>query len=76
MPQAEFLAWVEFYRMYPFDDLHRFHRPAALVATSFGGGDINPRLEWLHPEPSTINMSDADLNTMKAFGFTRKGSAA
>lgn len=73
MPQSEFQAWAEFYRLYPFDDMHRFHRPAALVSTALGGGDIQQRLEWLSPEPTTIDLSEADMNTLRAFGFTKKG---
>lgn len=73
MPQSEFQAWCEFYRLYPFDDMHRFHRPAALVSTALGGGDIQQRLEWLSPEPTTIDLSEADMNTLRAFGFTKKG---
>ena len=37
MTEAEFEGWREFYRLYPFDDFHVYHRPAALVAASFGG---------------------------------------
>lgn len=69
---AEFASWIEFYRLYPFDDFHRFHRPSALVARSMGGGEIQPLLDWLQPDRSTEGMSDADMNTLKAFGFTGK----
>lgn len=56
MSRVEFLRWGEFYKLYPFDDFHRYHRPAALVASSFGGGDLRARLEWLFPSQA----SDAD----------------
>lgn len=39
MTQREFESWWQFYQLRPFDDLHRFHRPAALVAHSLGDGD-------------------------------------
>jgi hypothetical protein len=71
MTQAEFTRWREFYAVFPFDDLHRVHRPAALVASALGGGDLQRRLDWLQP-PATVdgqNMSAADLNTLRAFGF-------
>ena len=55
--------------MYPFDDLHRFHRPAALVAGAFGGGDMKARLNWLHPDPAEAGWSDADIRTFAAFGM-------
>jgi hypothetical protein len=73
MTDVEFQGWVEFYKLYPFDDFHRFHRPAALVAQSLGGGEIQARLEWLQPDRTTEGMTDADVATMRAFGFTRKG---
>lgn len=68
MTQPEYLDWMEFYRLYPFDDFHRHHRPAALIAMSLGGGEIQPRLDWLQPEPVPEGYSQADLNTFKAFG--------
>lgn len=70
---AEFQAWIEVYRLAPFDDYHRFHRPAALVARAMGGGEMQPLLDWLQPDRASEGMSDADVATMRAFGFTRKG---
>lgn len=69
MTQAEYLTWLEFYRLYPFDDFHRFHRPAALISQSMAGGDIKQRLEWLQPEPIPDGLNDADLRTIAAMGF-------
>lgn len=73
MSQAEYHEWARFYSIFPFDDFHRFHRPAALISQSIGGGDIQARLNWLQPEPGTFGLNDADIETMKAFGFKRKG---
>ena len=73
MPQSEFEAWIEFYRLFPFDDFHRFHRPAALVAGALGGGDMKARLEWLQPDSVNDGLTDADMTTLKTFGFSRKG---
>jgi hypothetical protein len=70
MSQEEWDSWLSFYRAYPFDDFHRYHRPAALVAHSMGGGDISKKLEWLQPEPIPEGMTLADFETMKAFGIT------
>jgi hypothetical protein len=69
MTQKEFQDWMEFYRNHPFDDLHRYHRPAALVSVSMAGGDIKERLEWLAPEPVPDGLSDADARTMRALGI-------
>lgn len=74
MSHAEFLSWAAFYRHFPFDDFHRYHRPAALIAQSLGGGDIRQKLEWLAPEPVPEGMSVADLNTLRAFGFKPKAN--
>ena len=70
MSTAEFAAWAEFYRRHPFCDLHRYHRPAALVSVSLAGGDIADRLDWLAPQPPPPGMTAADLRTLRAFGLT------
>ena len=72
MTQAEFSKWVEFYRMAPFDDLHRYHRPAALVAAASGGGKVPDLLDWLAPEPVPQGYSKADMQTLKALGVKPK----
>lgn len=69
MTQAEFGAWVQFYRQHPFDDVHRYHRPAALVAASMSG-DFKERLDFLAPQPVPAGYAQAELNTFAAFGFT------
>jgi len=75
MPQAEFVAWREFYRAYPFDDFHRIHRPAAVIARSAGArGTTDEILRWLAPDPSLADATDADISTMRAFGFKTKGT--
>jgi hypothetical protein len=73
MSRAEFLRWGRFYIRYPFDDLHRYHRPAAMVACSLGGGEPQGRLEWLFPDQGADGMTDADAATLRAFGYSRKG---
>lgn len=70
MTQREVESWAAFYRLHPFDDLHRFHRPAALIASALGG-DLQSRLEWLAPappDPALQHFSDADARTLAAFG--------
>lgn len=69
MPQSEFDSWCEFYRAWPFDDMHRYHRPAALISTSMAGGDIQERLDWLQPPSWASEYSSADLRTIRALGF-------
>ena len=69
MTQAEFHKWMMFYRDYPFDDFHRYYRPAALVSVSIAGGEAKERLERLAPEPIPDGLDVADVATIKAFGF-------
>jgi hypothetical protein len=69
MSQAEYLSWRKFYADQPFDDRHRYHRPAALIAASMGG-KLQDKLDWLSPP----QMTGADLATIRAFGFTGKPS--
>lgn len=74
MSDAEFERWLGFYQMYPFDDFNRIHRPAALIAAK-GAGSTNVRamLDFLAPSQADSELSDADANTIRAFGFKRKG---
>lgn len=69
MSEREFREWIEFYQAYPFDDFHRYHRPAALISTSFGGGNLQERLDWLAPPANWADLDTADINTLKAFGL-------
>lgn len=72
MSYVEFCDWVAFYLEHPFDDEHRYHRPAALVAASMATGDMEARLEWLKGSrvgsDGEGQYSEADLKTFAAFG--------
>ena len=68
MTPEEFEGWMQYYRQHPFDDLHRFHRPAALVASALSG-KYDDKLKFLAPEPRPAGYSQADLNTLQAFGL-------
>jgi hypothetical protein len=69
MTQREFASWAEFYKLFPFDDRHRFHRPAAMVSVALGGGMYEERLEFLSPEPVPEGLSKVDLSVIKALGL-------
>lgn len=70
MARSEFLSWLAFYELQPFDDFHRFHRPAAMISTALGGGSVAERLVWLQPPPPPAgDYSEADLSFFKAFGI-------
>lgn len=77
MSQREYASWQKFYRSHPFDDAHRYHRPAAMIAGAFGGGAdaMKDRLEWLRNEqkekasPAPVpegSLTQADIETIKA----------
>ena len=68
MSEREFHSWREFYKLFPFDDVHRYHRPAAMVAASYGG-EYEKRLEFLAPNPDLLTYSQAELNSFKAHGI-------
>ena len=74
MSHSEFLRWADYYKQHPFDDFHRYHRPAALVATSMNGADVKSLLDWLEPRydaPSDSEYSEEDLATFKALGMDK-----
>lgn len=63
---AELHVWIEYFKRYPFDDLHRHHRPAALVARAMSGGEVDELLDWLSPQPD--GMSAVDKSVIRALG--------
>lgn len=64
----EFERWISFYRKWPFDDLHRYHRPAAMMAKAMAGGDVQTYLDYLTPPDVPDDMSDVDLSFLRALG--------
>lgn len=70
----ELEGWREFYRLFPFDDYHRFYRPAALIAAMESAGSyrqqaLESHLKWLQPEPVIAEFGEIDMKTLKAFGL-------
>lgn len=76
MTHKEFESWKEFYALRPFDDLHRYHRPAAVIAHSLGGGkDMGRTIDMLVNERKVTDamqkelaegLSEADKATIQA----------
>ena len=75
MPHSEFVSWQHYFEEAPFDDHHRYHRPAVLVSTSMGGGDAQEKLDFLVPRrvDSEGEYSAADMKTLEAFGMKPPG---
>lgn len=71
MSLAEFHRWQQFYEMQPFDDVHRFYRPAALSAHVAGGGDFGELMDTLlnRQKPQESEQDMAAVNTFRAFGL-------
>jgi hypothetical protein len=65
---------MDFYEIAPFDDFHRFHRPAALIAQRMAGGEIQPLLDFLRPPLNDEQYSSADLSFLKAFNIKLPGT--
>lgn len=67
MTANEFESWRAYYRSRPFDDYHRFHKPAALLA-AVGARSGKPLDYWLDfLVPPTV--SDVDASVFRAFGL-------
>lgn len=69
MTHDEFMGWCDFFALYPFDDFHRYYRPAVVIAGAMSGDEDthSARLEWLQPDPQTFGMSEVDRSILKAF---------
>jgi hypothetical protein len=65
MSLREFNSWVQFYRLFPFDDAHRYFRPAALLAKANGSkASIKELMEFLQPDPVDIGDLKPDQQAM------------
>lgn len=57
--------------LYPFDDRHRYHRPAALIASmhaKYQQQALEGHLKWLSPDPIVYDFTAADMRTIAALG--------
>jgi len=72
MPYSEYENWRAFYVMYPFDDRHRYYRPAALIASVNAmqpNSALKAALDWLQPNPATMHLNETDKRTLAALGL-------
>jgi hypothetical protein len=67
MTLPEFERWRSYYRARPFDDMARYHKPAALLATIAAGGK-KPVDYWLDFMVPPV-VSDVDASIYRAFGL-------
>ena len=73
MSVAEYMRWMEFYQRNPFDDLHRYQKPAAFVAQSMAGGDFEEKITFLRGEivsdkEQVLSLDDEVAMWSKALG--------
>lgn len=82
MTQAEFERWRDYYQRSPFDDHHRYRRPAALLAAVSARSE-KPMKYWLdfivhEPDPEFERIKQLDgmdgiddigASLLAAFGF-------
>lgn len=71
MSRAEFERWFEFYKLQPFDDRHRYQRPAAWIAMAMNGTEPRDSLVWLSGRQLPDTAKDNDDRTLMAFGLQR-----
>ena len=80
MTDEEFEDWVAFYNLYPFDDFHRYQRPAALICQVYGGGGkdaLQSNMEWLAMQsssPADGMMAREEMNEYHRQFFTFAGT--
>lgn len=68
--EDELESWKAYYRHWPFDDLHRYHRPAAMIGASMSGG-YNEKLEMVAgtlPASAGGGLNEVDRSVMAALG--------
>lgn len=69
MPRKDYEAFRQFYQLFPFDDHHRFHKPAAVIAASMGM-KMEDSMRVLDPPPNESGWSQAELNSFRSGGVT------
>gem|GEM_PF-1123382 len=72
MPYSEYENWRKYYLIYPFDDAHRYYRPAALLASMQATQPdraLKAALEFLQPDPRLANLNEIDRSALAAFGL-------
>lgn len=73
MSDVEWQQWRWYYNRHPFDDAHRYHRPALARTMIHGGLTVQETLDWLDDGVPAAPMTpeEADANTLRAFGLQR-----
>lgn len=75
MTSSEYRGWIDYFDRHPFDDLHRYHRPALADTLIRGGVEFDAALQWAGgttPEaPREMTPEEADAITMRTLGVSR-----
>lgn len=73
MSEIEFQTWIEFYKDFPFDDVHRYYKPAAMVA-AVHNRNFEDNMDFLQPVQIPDGMTTADYSVLKTLGGLRENS--
>lgn len=75
MVPSEFDGWIDYFDRHPFDDLHRYHRPALADTLIRGGLPFDKVLDWMKDgepmAPREMTPEEADAQTLRTFGLSR-----
>ena len=70
MSSREFEGWIDYFNRHPFDDLHRYHRPALIAGDLLREGvNVKVLMNWLTNGEAIVE--DADANTLRVLGVSR-----
>lgn len=75
MSLIEFAHWRELFKLQPFDDRARYHRPTAMLASLHAkdaGKAFKSAIDFLDPpspDPNLEGYTPAQLSTFAAFGI-------
>jgi len=72
MSTRELNGWIDYFNRHPFDDLHRYHRPALADTLIRGGVAFDGVIDWMQGDTTEkASESTADENTLRALGLSR-----
>ena len=72
MGAGEFERWRQYYRDMPFDDEHRYYKPATMITAIAGKTGKTAEHYMGYLRPLRQEYTDADMSVFKAFGIKPK----
>jgi hypothetical protein len=71
MPISEFYSWIEYYKLFPFDDRALYFKPSVLTYNGLGG-DAEKAMEYLDSSlrteipDDTSEFSEVDMSIIRS----------